>query len=73
MSHDTSRSDEVVEHYKRDKLAVSALRRIQQLIRDFEQQRVDDARIARIGMTLLMILIAIALFFFFGNERITLS
>ena len=69
MSQDTSRSEAVVEHYKRDKLAVSALRKIQGLIRGFEQERADDVRIARIGMILLLILIGIALFYFFGCKR----
>ena len=73
MSPRTSRSEQVIERYKREKLAASALRKIHDLIQGFEQDRADDARFARIGMAILVVLLGIAMFYFFANETVTLS
>ena len=73
MSQETSRSEEVVERYKRDKLAASALRKIHDVIAGFEQDRADDARVAKIGIVLLLVLVCIAYFFFSGSEPVRLN
>ena len=73
MSSNSNRSEQVVERYKRHKLAASALHEIHRLLREFEQVRADDKRIAVIGMVALMGLIAVAWFFIAGGETITIS
>ena len=72
MSRDTSRSEQVVEQYKRHKLAASTRRKIHRMIIGFEQERADDVRYARIGLIILMVLIGIMLAFYWSNEQITL-
>ena len=73
MTDDSTRSEEVMEGYKREKLATSALREIQRLLQDFEQSRAEDRRFAVIGIILLLGLIAAAAVFLTGGETITLS
>ena len=72
MSRDTSRSEQVVEQYKRHKLAASTRRKIHRMIIGFEQECADDVRYARIGLIILMVLIGIMLAFYWSNEQITL-
>ena len=73
MAGDTTRSEQVIEDFKKRKLAASALRKIHAIINGFEKQREADARIARVGIVCLLILLGLALYFFLGGERITLS
>jgi len=73
MTTDTSRSEQVVDDYKKHKLARSALRKIHDLILGYEQDRLADARLARIGIVILLVLIATAVYFFFATESVTLS
>ena len=73
MSQQSTRSEQVVEQYKRHKLAASALRRIHNLVAGFEQERADDARYARIGLIILVVLVGIALVFYLATEQVTLS
>lgn len=73
MSSDSSRSEQVVAGFKRHKIAVSALRRIHELIQSFEQERAADVRLARIGITLALVLLGLLAFVFFNTESITLS
>ena len=71
--HKKGRSEAVVEAYRRHKLARSALRRIRDMIGEFDESRAADARLARIGIIALLVLLGLALVFFFSGERITLS
>lgn len=68
-----SRSEQVVEAYKKRKLSISAFHRIQALIEEFEQQRKDDIRWAWIGVALIVAIVATALILFFGTEQVTLT
>ena len=70
--HKKNRSDAVVEAYRRHKLARSALRRVRDLIAEFDESRAADARLARAGIVALLLLLGLALVFFFSAERITL-
>ncbi len=73
MSSENSRSEAVVDAYKKDKLTRSALRRIHSLIAEFERSRAEDARLAVVGTVLILALIGIAFYFFLTGDRITLS
>jgi hypothetical protein len=56
-----SRSEEVVENFKKHKLALSALRRIQDLLRGFEREREFDRRLARVGLVIILVLVAVSM------------
>lgn len=73
MPADMDRSEAVIEDYKKRKLAASALRRIHDLIHGFEQDRVVDMRLARIGITIILLLLGAAAFFFLNSDSMTLS
>ena len=73
MSVDNSRSEAVVDAYKKDKLARSALRRIRALIAEFDRSREQDARLALVGMVLMLALVGVALYFLLTGDRVTLS
>ena len=73
MNTDSTRSEQVIEDYKKRKLARSALARIQDLIQGFEQDRRLDARLARIGIVVIVGLIGVALYFLFSGETIILN
>ncbi len=73
MSVDSPRSRAVVDAYKRHKLARSALRRVHDLLGEFDESRAADARLARVGIVIILALIGAALYFFLTGDRITLS
>ena len=73
MTTDSERSEVVVEDYKKHKLARSALRRIHEIINGFEQDRAADLRIACIGISIILVLLGVAAFLFFGSDSLTLS
>lgn len=72
MSADTSRSAQVIEDYKRHKLASCALRRINDLIRGFEAERTIDRRLAQLGLILVLALIAASAYFLMNTDRLIL-
>jgi len=72
MSTDTSRSEQVVEDYKKHKLARSALRRIQNLIREFEAGRAFDLRLALFGLIIVFALTGVSAYFLLSADSITL-
>jgi len=72
MAAEPTRSEEVISDYKQRKLARSALRRIQELIRGFEEDRDFDRQLARIGVIAVVLLVAVALYFLFSGDSITL-
>ena len=63
MSQETSRSEQVIEGYKKHKLAASALAGIHELIQSFEQERVVDRRLAVIGLLGILLLVGISAYF----------
>ena len=60
MSADDPRSEAVVDAYKKDKLARSALRRVHALIAEFDRDREDDVRWAIAGVIIIVVLLAVA-------------
>ena len=72
MSTQSDRSEQVIENYKKRKLAVNAMRRIHDLIEGFERDRVIDRRIARYGLLVLALVVGVSLYFFFTGDSITL-
>jgi hypothetical protein len=73
MTTGNERSELVVEDYKKHKLARSALRRIHEIINGFEQDRAADLRMARIGISIVLVLLGVAAYFFFGSDSLTIS
>lgn len=73
MSNQFERSEQVVDDYRKRKLAVSAFARIRGIIHGFEQERVADRRMARIGIAIILLILAIAAYLFLGGEDIFIS
>ena len=68
MSTTPTRSEAVVEGYKQRKLALSAMRRIHELIQSFEQERATDKRLAGVGLLAIFLLIGVSLYFFLSGD-----
>lgn len=73
MSAEPNRSEEVIEDYKKRKLAHSALRRIHDLIQGFEDDRAFDRRLARVGIVIILVLVALGLYFLFSGESVVVN
>jgi len=73
MSTEPSRSEQVVEDYKKRKLARSALRRIHDLIEGFEQDRLIDRKLARIGLVVIVLLIVAGLYLVFAPDSVVVG
>ena len=72
MSQDTSRSEQVIEGYKKHKLASSALCRIHDLIRGFEEGRRLDLRLAQFGLVIILGLLGVSAGFLLSADRLSL-
>jgi hypothetical protein len=72
MSQDTSRSEQVIEGYKKHKLASSALCRIHDLIRGFEEGRTLDLRLAQFGLLIILGLLGVSACFLLSADRLSL-
>ena len=72
MSPDTSRSEQVIEDYKKHKLASSALCRIHELIRGFEEGRMLDLRLAQFGLVIILGLLGVSAGFLLSADRLSL-
>ena len=72
MADPQTRSEKVVEAYKRHKLARSALRRIRELIHEFDAERAADRRFAWIGIALLVLVVGLICIYLGSAERVTL-
>ncbi len=72
MSSTPTRSEEVVESFKQHKLALSAMRRIHELIQSFEQERATDKRLAGVGLLAILLLLGVSLYFFMSGGSVTL-
>jgi hypothetical protein len=72
MSQDTSRSEQVIEDYKKHKLASSALRRIDDLIRGFEEGSAFDLRLAQFGMLITLGLLGVSACLLLSVDRLSL-
>jgi hypothetical protein len=73
MSSDTTRSEEVISDFKKRRLTQSALRRIQDLLHEFEEGHVFDRRLALVGVVIVVLLVSVAFFFLFSGNSITLN
>ena len=73
MSTESSRSEQVVEDYKKRKLARSALRRIHDIIEGFERDRVIDRKLAGIGLLVIILLIAAGIYLVIGSESVVVG
>ncbi len=73
MEPDPSRSQQVIENFKKRKLAASALHKIHRLLAQFESERAFDARIARAGLLAIILVLLIAAYLFFSTDSLTLS
>ncbi len=73
MSSTPNRSEEVVNSFKQRKLAISAFRRIHELIQSFEQGQVADRRLAKAGLLVILLLIGVSLYFFMSGDSVTLG
>jgi hypothetical protein len=72
MSQDSSRSEQVVESYKKHKLAASALCRIHELNQSFERDRFADRRLAVIGLLGILVLVGISCYFLLSGDSLIL-
>ena len=72
MSQESSRSEQVVEGYKKHKLAASAFSRINELIQSFERDRVTDRRLALIGLLGILLLIGVWSYFLLSGDKLIL-
>ena len=73
MPTESSHSEQVVEDYKKRKLAFSTFRKIQNIIRGFENDRATDARMARIGFVMIVVIVVVAAYYYFSMSSVTLS
>ena len=67
MDFPPTRSEQVVQAYKKHKFAVSALKKIHQLIIEFDQGERLDSHIARVGLLISLLPIAAISFYFFNR------
>ena len=72
MSSRSSRSEAVVEDYKKHKLSRSALRHIRDLLHAFEQERALDRKLAWAGLVMIVLLVSISLYWFLSGDSIVL-
>ena len=73
MSIESSRSEQVVEDYKKRKLAISAFRKIQKVIQGFEDNHAADARMARVGLVMIVVIVVVATFYYLSMGSVMLS
>ena len=59
--------------FKQRRLAVSALRRVQDLLQQFEDERAFDRRAALVGVITVLLLVAGSLFMLFSNNSLILT
>jgi hypothetical protein len=73
MDSNTTRSEQVIDDFKKQKLTNSALHKIRRLIKSFDDDRQSDVHWARIGLIILIFLLAGLSFYFFGTTEIKIS
>jgi hypothetical protein len=73
MSTLPTRSEQVVADFKQRRLAQTALRRIQDKLRDFEEERAFDRRAALWGVIAVLLLVAVSLYLLFSGNSLILS
>ncbi len=73
MDSQSTRSEQVVEDFKKRKLASSAFRRIHELIEGFEQGRREDRRLAWVGIAAIALILIAAAVIFLNTQSVTLN
>jgi len=73
MSTPPTRSEQVVADFKQRRLALTALRRIQDKLREFEQERAFDRRAACWGAIPVVLLVAVSLYLLFSGNSLILT
>jgi sterol desaturase/sphingolipid hydroxylase (fatty acid hydroxylase superfamily) len=73
MTADDSRSEQVIEAYKRHKLSISALHRIRRLLQEFENQRIIDRKLGLFGIVVILSLLAVAAWLWLGRDSVVIS
>jgi hypothetical protein len=63
MEYKSTRSEQVIEAFKRHRLASSVYRKIHRLIEAFEQDEKLDRQFAEIGMVVLLVVTGFAVYF----------
>jgi len=71
MSTPPTRSEQVVADFRQRRLAQTALRRIRDVLREFEKDRAFDYRAARFGLIAVVLLLVVSSYLLFsGNSLI---
>lgn len=74
MNSNATRSEQVIEGFKKQKLTNSAIHKIHRLIESFEEDRQSDIHWARVGLISLTTLLLFGLSIFaFGMTEVTIS
>ena len=73
MSTERIRSEQVVADLMQRKLAQTALRRIQDLLRGFEEERSFDRRAACFGVIAVVLLVSVSLYLLFSGNSLILD
>jgi uncharacterized membrane protein len=73
MTADNSRSDQVIEAYKRHKLSISALHHVRRLLCEFDRARAADRKLAIVGVVLILSLLAVAAWMWLGGNQLVIS
>ena len=73
MKADNSRSDQVIEAYKRHKLSVSALHHIRRMLREFDRERAADRKLAIVGVVVIVSLFAVMVWLWLGGNDVVIS
>ena len=73
MTAENSRSDQVIEAYKRHKLSVSAFHHIRRMLREFDRERAADRKLAIFGVVVILSLLAVAACLWLGGESVVIS
>ncbi len=73
MNSNSTRSEQVVEDYKKRKVAASALRRIHDIIHGFEREQAQDRRLARLGILAIVLILIVAAVLYFNFDSVRLS
>jgi ACT domain-containing protein len=68
MTPNVSRSEEVVEDYKKRKLARSAYTKIRDTIEEWDTSRKIDHKLAILGMGAMLIIVVVAVIYFSGFQ-----
>ena len=74
MDSNATRSEQVIDDFKKRKAAKSALHKIHRLIKSFDEDHQSNIHWAKVGLIALSILLLVGLsIFFLGTTEVTIS